>query len=146
MVKNPPCNAGDMGSIPSQGTEIPHTTEQLSPRATPREFALQQKIPRATTRTQPKNPMKCSSRAVETPGRSLASWGYACVGVDAVTRKGSQGWVQGCAMKKVTVVESGWHVQGRNLRLGWGMKGLDGEVAAYPLTSMLGRLGFILGW
>ena len=32
VVKNPPCNAGDMGSIPSQGTEIPHTTEQLSPR------------------------------------------------------------------------------------------------------------------
>ena len=24
MVKNPPSNAGDMGSIPSQGTKIPH--------------------------------------------------------------------------------------------------------------------------
>lgn len=83
--------------------------------------------------------MKCSGRAVETPGRSLACWGYACVEVDAVTRKGSQSWVQGCAMKRVTAVESGWHVQGRNLRLGWGKKGLDGEVAAYPLV------GFYLG-
>ena len=25
VVKNPPCNAGDMGLIPSQGTKIPHT-------------------------------------------------------------------------------------------------------------------------
>ena len=24
MVKNPPCNAGDVGSVPGQGTEIPH--------------------------------------------------------------------------------------------------------------------------
>ena len=69
-----------------------------------------------------------------------------CIGVDAVTRKGSQGWVQGCARKKVTAVESSWHVQGRNFRFGSGKKGLDGEVAAYPLTSMLGRLGFILVW
>jgi len=30
MVKNLPCNAGDMGSIPGQGTKIPHTVEQLS--------------------------------------------------------------------------------------------------------------------
>ena len=49
-------------------------------------------------------------------------------------------------MKRVTADESGWHVQGRNLRFRWGKKALDGEVAAYPLTSMLGRLGFILGW
>ena len=27
--KNPPCNAGDTGSIPDQGTKIPHATEQL---------------------------------------------------------------------------------------------------------------------
>ena len=33
MVKNPPYNAGDMGSIPGQGTKIPHATGQLSPRA-----------------------------------------------------------------------------------------------------------------
>ena len=31
MVKNPPCNAGDSGSIPGQGTKIPHAVGQLSP-------------------------------------------------------------------------------------------------------------------
>ena len=30
MVKNPPSNAGDMGSIPGRGTKIPHATGQLS--------------------------------------------------------------------------------------------------------------------
>ena len=34
MVKNLPCNAGDTGSIPGWGTKIPHTTGQLSLRAT----------------------------------------------------------------------------------------------------------------
>ena len=33
MVKNPPSNAGDLGSISDQGTKIPHVTGQLSPRA-----------------------------------------------------------------------------------------------------------------
>ena len=31
VLKNPPCNAGDLGSIPGKGTKIPHATEQLSP-------------------------------------------------------------------------------------------------------------------
>ena len=30
MVKNLPCSAGDMRSIPGLGTKIPHTVEQLS--------------------------------------------------------------------------------------------------------------------
>ena len=30
MVKNPPSNAGDSGSIPGQGTKIPHTSGLLS--------------------------------------------------------------------------------------------------------------------
>ena len=30
MVKHLPCNTGDKGSIPSQGTKIPHTSKQLS--------------------------------------------------------------------------------------------------------------------
>ena len=30
MVKNPPSNAGDMGSIPGQGTKIPCAAGQLS--------------------------------------------------------------------------------------------------------------------
>ena len=34
MVENPPCNAGDAGSVLDQGTKIPHTTEQLNPPAT----------------------------------------------------------------------------------------------------------------
>ena len=29
-VKNPPCNAGDVGSIPGQGTKISHAVELLS--------------------------------------------------------------------------------------------------------------------
>ena len=34
VVKNLPCNAGDTGSIPGQGTKIPHAPEQLSLPAT----------------------------------------------------------------------------------------------------------------
>ena len=30
MVKNPPSNAEDAGSIPDQGTKIPHATGKLS--------------------------------------------------------------------------------------------------------------------
>ena len=30
VVKNPPCNSGDMGSIPGRGTGIPRATEQLN--------------------------------------------------------------------------------------------------------------------
>ena len=34
VVKNPPSNAGDVGSIPGGGTKIPHAVEQLNPCAT----------------------------------------------------------------------------------------------------------------
>ena len=44
MVKNPPSNAGDAGSIPGRGTKIPHAVGQLSLHAAANE-AL-----RATTR------------------------------------------------------------------------------------------------
>ena len=37
VVKNPPCNAGDVGSILGQGTKNPHAAGQLSPCATTRE-------------------------------------------------------------------------------------------------------------
>ena len=33
VVKNPPSNAGDTGSISGQGTKIPHAVGQLSLRA-----------------------------------------------------------------------------------------------------------------
>ena len=37
MVENPPCNAGDSGSIPGQGTKISHATEHLGPHTTTKE-------------------------------------------------------------------------------------------------------------
>ena len=37
MVKNLPPIGGDVGSIPGQGTKIPHTVGQLSPPDTTRE-------------------------------------------------------------------------------------------------------------
>ena len=39
MVKNPPSNAGDAGSIPGRGAKIPHAAGQLSPHASTREPA-----------------------------------------------------------------------------------------------------------
>ena len=33
VVKNPPCNAGDAGSLPAPGAEIPPVIEQLRLRA-----------------------------------------------------------------------------------------------------------------
>ena len=39
MVKNLSCNAADIGSIPGQGTKIPHATGQLGPSATSNEPA-----------------------------------------------------------------------------------------------------------
>ena len=42
VVKNLPSNAGDLGSIPGQGTKIPNAVRQLSPHSTTREaHALQ---------------------------------------------------------------------------------------------------------
>ena len=63
VVKNLPYSAGDMGSIPGKGFNIPHAAEQLSLRAATTEplhynqriLAPQQEIPYATTKTQPNN-------------------------------------------------------------------------------------------
>ena len=42
VVKDLPSNAGDLGSIPGQGTKIPNAVRQLSPHGTTREaHALQ---------------------------------------------------------------------------------------------------------
>ena len=38
VVKNPPSNAGDAGSIPGRGTSISHAAGQLSPRSTTTEL------------------------------------------------------------------------------------------------------------
>ena len=45
MVRSLPCNTGDAGSIPGQGTEIPHAEGQLSPWATTREAHTLQRGP-----------------------------------------------------------------------------------------------------
>ena len=37
VIKNPPSNAGDVGSIPGQEAKIPHATGQISPYTTTRE-------------------------------------------------------------------------------------------------------------
>jgi len=53
VVKNPPFNAGDAGSIPGQGTELPHAAGQLSLHTTTREPArCSEKMLPATTETQ----------------------------------------------------------------------------------------------
>ena len=36
VVKSPPCNAAYLGSIPGQGTKIPHATGQLNPGVAPK--------------------------------------------------------------------------------------------------------------
>ena len=45
VVENLPCHARDMGSIPGQGTKIPHDTEQQA-------HGLQRKISHNTTKTE----------------------------------------------------------------------------------------------
>ena len=51
VVKNPPCNAGEAGSIPSQETKILHAAGLLSPHASNRAHLLQLQRERATTKT-----------------------------------------------------------------------------------------------
>ena len=45
MVKNPPSNAREAGSIPGQGTKIPHAVGQLSPCTAAREACALQRRP-----------------------------------------------------------------------------------------------------
>ena len=42
VIKNPPSNAGDTGSIPGQGTKICYAMGQLSPHAIAREPCVPQ--------------------------------------------------------------------------------------------------------
>ena len=51
MIKNPPSNAGDLGSTPGRETKIPHAVGQLNPCATATELAPQVEK-HATTKTQ----------------------------------------------------------------------------------------------
>lgn len=50
VVKSPPCNGGDTGSIPGQGIKIPTAAEQPSLRATTRESVHRNQIPRCSQR------------------------------------------------------------------------------------------------
>ena len=52
VVTNPPANAGDVGSIPGQGTEIPHASGQLSPCA----ITSEAHVPRVLEQQQEKSP------------------------------------------------------------------------------------------
>ena len=45
MVKNPPSEAGDIGSIPARGTKVPCATWQLSLCATTRALACRNENP-----------------------------------------------------------------------------------------------------
>ena len=70
MVKNLPYNAGDAGSIPGQGTKIPHAAGQLSPHATATELTgLNERahVPQTTESTcsGPRGPQLQSPHALE---------------------------------------------------------------------------------
>ena len=58
MVKNPPCNAEDMGLIPGQEAKVSHAAEQLSPHA-PELVSCNYQSQHATTRKS----VYCSERA-----------------------------------------------------------------------------------
>ena len=51
VVKNPPSNAGDAGSIPGQGTKIPHAVGQLRPAPQRKVAHAAMKISCAATKT-----------------------------------------------------------------------------------------------
>ena len=62
VVKHPTCNAGDVGSIPDQGTKIPHAAGQLSPCATITEAGVLQPLKLARSRAhalQQEKPAHC---------------------------------------------------------------------------------------
>ena len=60
VVKNPPSNAGDTGSITGRGTKIPHAMGQLSSRAiTPEPVHLNQRA-RVPQTTEPTRPGACA--------------------------------------------------------------------------------------
>ena len=56
MVKNPPSNAGDTGSIPGRGTKIPHAAGQLNLRATTAELEHLKERAHVPQTTEPMHP------------------------------------------------------------------------------------------
>ena len=70
LVKNPPCNPGNRGSIPGQGIEIPHVSEHLSPNATTAEALEPQPDSVPTT----EEPASHTQSRVPQPSPDAASW------------------------------------------------------------------------
>ena len=56
VVKNPPSNAGEAGSIPGQGTKIPHAVGQLSAYVTTTELMRLNERARVPQTTEPTRP------------------------------------------------------------------------------------------
>ena len=54
MVNNPLSNSGDAGSIPGQGTKIPHVSGQLNQHAATRELQLEKALSHNKDSGQPK--------------------------------------------------------------------------------------------
>ena len=101
VVKSPPCNAGNVGSISGQGASIPHASGQLSPWATTTELARLNKRPCAANyrphalwnpRTTITEPMRPGARApqlersprTKTKSPSAATKDPACLSEDPV--------------------------------------------------------------
>ena len=64
MIKNLLCNTGDMGSIPGQGTKIPHALQQLSLRSGDRKPQLERVL--GSQRTIPQETMKTLNATTKT--------------------------------------------------------------------------------
>ena len=62
VVKNPPSNAGDAGSIPDRGPKIPHAVRQLSPCAATTELTRPKERAHVPQTTAPMRPGACKTQ------------------------------------------------------------------------------------
>ena len=67
VVKNPPSNAGDVGSIPGWGTKIPHAAGQLSLYATTTELVCLNERARVPQITEPTHSGACAPQLERKP-------------------------------------------------------------------------------
>ena len=68
VVKNPPFNAGEMGSFPGCRTRVPYTTEQLSLSSTTRESMCLNEDPQDAIKTQCSQISELSTNKKDTYG------------------------------------------------------------------------------
>ena len=75
VVKNLPSNAGDAGSVPGQGTKIPHGVQQLSRYASARAHMPQTTEPTrsGTHAPQPEREKTCTPQLERSPRTTEAS-------------------------------------------------------------------------